>query len=231
VSSLPSLHVTARFSIVHPFVQSTSLQVPLVSQHHFAFPLEFHTHKHSLNPLLAPQSTGAMPIPPLPRVPPKRTHDSTSDYVLTRDSVEAFLLAFGDNDYPLPETVRVLDEIITDYIIETCHEAASVAHHARRAKIKLDDFKFMLRRDTGKLGRVTDMIETDKELKRKRKAFDTDEGAVLVEKDEGTNKMSRPRKKEKVAVEESVDGEGETKKKRKKKRDGGGDDASTVRSG
>lgn len=93
--------------------------------------------------------------------------------------LESFLLAFGDNDYPLPSTVRVLDEIITDYIIETCHEAASVAHHARRAKIKLDDFKFMLRRDTVKLGRVSDMLETDKELKRKRKAFDTDEGAVL----------------------------------------------------
>jgi transcription initiation factor TFIID subunit 13 len=172
-----------------------------------------------------------MPVPPLPRVLPRRTHDSASEFVLTRDSVEAFLLAFGDNDDQLPETVRVLDEIITDYIIETCHEAAAVAHHARRAKIKIDDFKFMLRRDTGKLGRVTDMLETDKELKRKRKAFDTDEGAVLVEKDEGESKMGRPKKKEKVAVEESVGGEGETKKKRKKKRDAGGDDASTVRSG
>jgi transcription initiation factor TFIID subunit 13 len=170
-----------------------------------------------------------MPIPPLPRIVPKRTHDSTSEHVLTKDTVEAFLLAFGDNDYPLSETVRVLDELITDYIIETCHEAASVAHHARRAKIKLDDFKFMLRRDTGKLGRVSDMLETDKELKRKRKAFDTDEGAVLVEKDEGEGKMGRPKKKERVAVEESVDGMEEGgKKKRKKKRD---DDASTVRSG
>jgi transcription initiation factor TFIID subunit 13 len=135
--------------------------------------------------------------------------------------------------------MRVLDEIITDYIIETCHEAASVAHHARRAKIKLDDFKFMLRRDTGKLGRVSEMLETDKELKRKRKAFDTDEGAVLQEKDggdgagaggEGGGKLGRPRKK-------AGDGEGEggkegeePKKKKKKKRDAG-DDASTVRSG
>ena len=58
-----------------------------------------------------------------------------------------------------------------------------MAHHARRAKIKLDDFKFMLRRDTGKLGRVSEMLETDKELKRKRKAFDTDEGAVLADKE------------------------------------------------
>lgn len=159
-------------------------------------------------------------------------------------SVEAFLLAFGDNDYPLPETVRILDEIVTDYIIETCHEAASVAHHARRAKIKLDDFKFMLRRDTGKLGRVSEMLETDKELKRKRKAFDTDEGAVLAEKGgdqngekDGANntgeekkKMGRPKKNP------DADADGEPKKKRKKKdknakTDDGVDDASTVRSG
>ncbi|KAI4642678.1 uncharacterized protein J4E78_010151 [Alternaria triticimaculans] len=156
--------------------------------------------------------------------------------------LEAFLLAFGDNDYPLPETMRVLDEIITDYIIETCHEAASVAHHARRAKIKLDDFKFMLRRDTGKLGRVSEMLETDKELKRKRKAFDTDEGAVLVEKDgggegegggggrEGGGKLGRPRKKV-DGGEGDGGGEEPKKKKKKKKVDGGGDDASTVRSG
>ena len=142
--------------------------------------------------------------------------------------------------------MRVLDEIITDYIIETCHEAASVAHHARRAKIKLDDFKFMLRRDTGKLGRVSEMLETDKELKRKRKAFDTDEGAVLADRDRdrererererdgadaGDAKMARAKKK--AGEAESVDGEAEaeTRRKKKKKKRDGGDDASTVRSG
>jgi transcription initiation factor TFIID subunit 13 len=147
---------------------------------HFPFALTSSVPPHTLNsPSNQTLQTTTMPIPPLPRQPLLRTHDKTSQALLTPSQVEAFLLAFGDNDYPLAETVRVLDEIITDYIIETCHEAASVAHHARRAKIKLDDFKFMLRRDTVKLGRVSDMLETDKELKRKRKAFDTDEGAVL----------------------------------------------------
>ncbi|KAF1960327.1 transcription initiation factor IID, 18 kDa subunit, partial [Byssothecium circinans] len=93
--------------------------------------------------------------------------------------LESFLIAYGDSDAPLPTTIRVLDEIVTDYIIETCHEAAAVAHHARRQKIKLDDFKFMLRRDTAKLGRVSEMLEMEKDLKKKRKAFDTDEGAVV----------------------------------------------------
>lgn len=135
--------------------------------------------------------------------------------------------------------MRVLDEIITDYIIETCHEAASVAHHARRAKIKLDDFKFMLRRDTVKLGRVSDMLETDKELKRKRKAFDTDEGAVIG-KDGGKDGDAEGAGGGQKRVDENEGkgrkgGEEEPKKKRKKKDkrgvEGGGDDASTVRSG
>lgn len=108
--------------------------------------------------------------------------------------------------------MRCLDEIITDYIIETCHEAASVAHHARRAKIKLDDFKFMLRRDTGKLGRVSEMLETDKELKRKRKAFDTDEGAVLQKGDAKDDPDDAPPAKRKGADED-----GERKRKKKKK--------------
>ena len=94
-----------------------------------------------------------------------------------------------------------------------------MAHHARRAKIKLDDFKFMLRRDTGKLGRVSEMLETDKELKRKRKAFDTDEGAVLADKERAGERVVEGGK-------EGVDGgekgrgkeEDERRRKKKKKR-------------
>lgn len=152
-----------------------------------------------------------MPAPILPRVPfPLRLKKSRT--LFDHPQVEAFLLAFGDNDYPLPETVRVLDEIVTDYIIETCHEAAAVAHHARRAKIKLDDFKFMLRRDTSKLGRVSEMLETDKELKRKRKAFDTDEGAVLQKGDAKGDDEDVP-----AAKRGKGDEDAERKKKKKKK--------------
>lgn len=151
-----------------------------------------------------------MPAPILPRVP-RAPHLKKLQPLFNRPQVEAFLLAFGDNDYPLPETVRVLDEIVTDYIIESCHEAAAVAHHARRAKIKLDDFKFMLRRDTGKLGRVSEMLETDKELKRKRKAFDTDEGAVL-------QKGDAKQEDEEGVVKRKEEGERPRKKKKKEKK-------------
>ncbi|KAF2471685.1 TFIID-18kDa-domain-containing protein [Lindgomyces ingoldianus] len=171
--------------------------------------------------------------------------------------LEQFLIAFGDDDRPLQETVKCLDEIVTDFIIESCHEAASIAHHARRAKIKVDDFKFMLRRDPTKLGRVSELLEADKELKRKRKAFDTDEGAVAKENVVGKDGATAGAAGVGAGVGGATDGaegkkgdggggkekereEGERRKKKKKRnkegRDGGGggtggDDASTVRSG
>lgn len=143
---------------------------------------------------------------PLPPPPPSSLPSNTPP------PVESFLLAYGDSHRPpLRPTVLTLDEIITDYIIETCHEAALVASHARRQKIKLDDFKFMLRRDTAKLGRVSELLETDKELKKKRKAFDTEEGVVVrsVEGEDGRGKAK--------GGEEEGEEEG---KRRKKRREG-----------
>lgn len=115
------------------------------------------------------------------------------------------LLAYGDPaphpsfpSEPLPETVRVLDEIVTDFILELCHGAAQVAHHARRQKIKVDDFRFALRRDPVKLGRVQELLRMERELKEARKAFDQNDdqvakdagkkgAAVVVEQDDGAS--------------------------------------------
>lgn len=168
-----------------------------------------------------------------PREPQPRSVEGRIPLVADLFTVESFLFAYGDTARPpLRATVLTLDEIITDYIIETCHEAAAVATHARRQKIKLDDFKFMLRRDTQKLGRVSELLETDKELKKKRKAFDTEEGNVVKSVEEDGEKGGRGRKR-KDAVEESDAGGGadESGGKKKRKKSKKGDDASTVASG
>ncbi|GME35887.1 transcription initiation factor tfiid subunit 13 [Neofusicoccum parvum] len=116
----------------------------------------------------------------------------------TRD-LEAYLIAFGDDRNPLPETVRVLDEIITDFIIETCHEAALCASYSRRAKIKVDDFKFILRKDPVKLGRVTELLNKEKEIKSQRKVFAVDDEQIgkdetlREEAKKGKRKDERPK--------------------------------------
>ncbi|KAL4954805.1 transcription initiation factor IID, 18kD subunit-domain-containing protein [Aspergillus filifer] len=103
-----------------------------------------------------------------------------------------FLLAYGDPaphpsfpPEPLPETVRVLDEIVTDFVLEMCHGAAQHANYSRRQKIKVDDFRFALRRDPNKLGRVQELLRMERELKEARKQFDQNDDQVGNLKDAG----------------------------------------------
>jgi transcription initiation factor TFIID subunit 13 len=86
--------------------------------------------------------------------------------------VRHLLYAYGDDPSPLPETVKVLDEILTDYIVEMCHTAAHLASHSRRNKVKVDDFKFALRRDPKKLGRVQELLHMTQVIRRAREQFD-----------------------------------------------------------
>lgn len=75
---------------------------------------------------------------------------------------------------PFPETLRVLDEIVTDYIIEMAHGALEVATYAGRAKLKLDDFLFAMRKDEAKLGRVYELMKKIRDIKTFRKGADGD---------------------------------------------------------
>lgn len=70
---------------------------------------------------------------------------------------------------PYPETLRVLDEILTDFIIETCHNAVAIASYSGRTKLKLADFEWVLRRDAMKLGRVQEMFRKKREVDSYRK--------------------------------------------------------------
>ena len=92
------------------------------------------------------------------------------------------LYAYGDDKDPLDETVRVLDEIVTDFIIETAHTANKAAEYSGRAKIKNDDFMFAIRKDEFATGRVRELHTMEKKLKEHRKQFDTGEGKVGLER-------------------------------------------------
>lgn len=89
--------------------------------------------------------------------------------------------------------MRVLDEIVTDFILEMSHGAAHAASYAGRQKVKVDDFRFALRRDESKLGRVQELLRMERELKEARKAFDQNDDQVAnlnlgLRKDAGSAK-------------------------------------------
>ncbi|KAI5802128.1 transcription initiation factor IID, 18kD subunit-domain-containing protein [Pyronema domesticum] len=86
--------------------------------------------------------------------------------------LRTLMYAYGDEPDPLPESVQVLDEIVTEYIVDMCHDAARMASQARRNKIKVDDFKFALRHDPRKLGRVEELLVMSKVIADARKQFD-----------------------------------------------------------
>ncbi|KAL1584532.1 hypothetical protein WHR41_07088 [Cladosporium halotolerans] len=137
--------------------------------------------------------------------------------VFSSDDLGSLLVAFGDHPPPLPSTITALDEILTDFIIETCHYAALSASYSRRQKIKADDFKFVLRRDEVLLGRVQEQLWRERKLKEDRKMVDTNEdikvmaAGQLDEETEagGAKKTKRGRKKK------AEDGEGREAKRRK----------------
>lgn len=108
------------------------------------------------------------------------------------------LYAFGDDKDPLPETVRVLDEMVTDYIIEICHTATKAAEVSGRQKLKVDDFKFAIRNDEIALGKVRDLFKMEKLLKESRKQFDDGEGKI------GLERGGRKRKVDEAELDASV---------------------------
>jgi len=114
---------------------------------------------------------------PLPSSPNTQPHQN-----LNPPTVKSALHAFGDQPPPLPETIRTLDEIVTDFIIETCHSAARSASVSRRQKIKVEDFNWAVRGDERMLGRVRELLVMEKELREARKQFSTEEGKVGLER-------------------------------------------------
>jgi len=96
------------------------------------------------------------------------------------NDLKSMLLGYGAPGDPLdpvtsepyPETLRVLDEILTDFIIETCHSAVEVAAYSGRQKLKASDFEFVLRKDPAKVGHVQGMFEKKRDIDNKRKGAD-----------------------------------------------------------
>lgn len=102
--------------------------------------------------------------------------------------MEALLYAFGapanpshpiDSSVPkpYPETLRVLDGIVTDFLIELAHSVAQTANYSGRQKIKTEDVYFTLRKDPVKLARVQEMLIKDKKIKGAKKALDMEKEA------------------------------------------------------
>ncbi|CAK4027884.1 Transcription initiation factor TFIID subunit 13 [Lecanosticta acicola] len=152
---------------------------------------------------------------------PRARHRRQNAAIFPPKDLLELLYSFGDSPQPLNTTIQTLDEILTDFIIETCHGAALCASYSRRQKIKVDDFRWVLRHNPSMLGRVGEQLFREKWLKSQRKAMDfadyekearvgqledlVDAAGVEVEKESGTTK-GKGRGKKRKAKDEGRDG-------------------------
>ncbi|KAH8554932.1 transcription initiation factor IID, 18kD subunit-domain-containing protein [Umbelopsis sp. PMI_123] len=84
-------------------------------------------------------------------------------------------MIYGAGDVPQPatDTVALMDDLIIDYITEMCLKAAKVAE--KRGKVKVDDIKFILRKDPKKMARVEELIYMDDHIRKAKQIVDMNE--------------------------------------------------------
>lgn len=103
---------------------------------------------------------------------------------LSTTTVTQFLIAHGDSRQPLPETIRILDEILTEFIQGVSFEATRVAQLAGRQKVKYEDFQFAMRKNPVFLGKAAENKELREIIDKQRKVFNEDE---MIKEDLGAD--------------------------------------------
>ena len=104
-----------------------------------------------------------------PRRPVHGSANSNNATTFPAPDLGQLLYAYGASEPHLPTTLSTLDEILTDFIIETCHLAAMSASYSRRQKLKVEDFKFVLRHDERLLGRAMETLWKNQKIKDDRR--------------------------------------------------------------
>lgn len=73
---------------------------------------------------------------------------------------------FGDNPNPRPDSVRLMEELVLDYITALVAKSTQVAHMNRRERPDIADIKFVIRKDPRRLNRVRYLLEMKAEIRR-----------------------------------------------------------------
>lgn len=87
----------------------------------------------------------------------------------------------GDDQNPLPQSVQLMEHIITDFIESFCVEAQNLALENERP-IRVEDFLFLIRKDINKYKRVSELLEFFGDLRELRKdSYETIQSAHHVD--------------------------------------------------
>ncbi|KAI8350878.1 transcription initiation factor IID, 18kD subunit-domain-containing protein [Choanephora cucurbitarum] len=87
--------------------------------------------------------------------------------------LKLLMYGFGDVANPAADSVAVMDDLVIDYITDMCQKASMVGDN--RGKVRVEDFKFVLRNDPKKLARVEELLYMSEDIRRAKQVFDEKE--------------------------------------------------------
>lgn len=96
--------------------------------------------------------------------------------------IKSMLYGFGDVSNPLEQTIDVVEDIAIEYIHEIAQQALTVC--GKKGKLTTDDFVKVSKKDPKKNARVEELLRMNEELKKAKKAFETDESRLNDEQNE-----------------------------------------------
>lgn len=73
----------------------------------------------------------------------------------------------------------MLDEILTDFMQSIAFEATRAANYSGRQKIKYEDFEFAFRKNPAFLGKVQEVFEKQREIKKAREILRDGEDEIM----------------------------------------------------
>ncbi|CAK7909240.1 transcription initiation factor TFIID subunit 13 [[Candida] anglica] len=140
---------------------------------------------------------------PMPMVNTKRRRKQR---LFTKD-IEQLLFSLGDPSYGLEPTVNALEEVLTEFLTDLCHNTSVYARAHGRNKVKMDDFPFALRNDPLKLARIEYIIKQSQRIEKAKKMYNLDDKSVATQAIGKPEKPSRKKRKKKTDVEEEDEDE------------------------
>lgn len=81
------------------------------------------------------------------------------------------MYGFGDDIAPYKESVDLVEEMMTDFMIETMNKAMA-ASALKGGKPNTEDLLFLVRKDPRKYNRVKELLFLQKEIVQAKKGFD-----------------------------------------------------------
>ncbi|ORX52030.1 TFIID-18kDa-domain-containing protein [Hesseltinella vesiculosa] len=83
------------------------------------------------------------------------------------------MYGFGDVANPADDSIALMDDLVIDYISEMVSDVSSASE--AKGRIRVEDFKFVLRKDPKKLARVEELLYMNEDIRRAKQLFDEGE--------------------------------------------------------